>query len=94
MKNQISDESPKHKVEFPADCKVRITKGSFAEFYGTVKSVDYEKNKAKVLLVVFNRETEVDLEIDSLEIIFSFCVKIMQEFRRKDEQSNHYTYIY
>ena len=29
---------------------------------------DYEKNKAKVLLVVFNRETEVDLEIDSLEI--------------------------
>lgn len=68
MKNQISDETPKHKVEFPADCKVRITKGSFAEFYGTVKSVDYEKNKAKVLLVVFNRETEVDLEIDSLEI--------------------------
>lgn len=69
MKSSISDEAPKPKIIFDVDTKVRIKEGSFADFFGTVKNVDYSKNKAKVSINIFNRETEVDLELNVLEHI-------------------------
>lgn len=66
IRDKISKSDVKHKVDFPIDSRVRITSGSFAEFYGIVKSVEYEKNKAKVAVNIFNRETLVDLELDIL----------------------------
>lgn len=67
MKEQISSEAPKPKVSFEDGSKVRITSGSFADFYGVIKNVDYSKNKAKVGINIFNRETEVELELNCLE---------------------------
>lgn len=68
MKASVSNEAPKPKIIFDIDTKVRIKEGSFADFFGTVKSVDYTKNKAKVSINIFNRETEVDLDLTVLEI--------------------------
>lgn len=67
MKAQVNGEVPKPRVMFAENSRVRITSGSFADFYGVLKSVDYEKNKAKVLVSIFNRETEVDLELNLIE---------------------------
>lgn len=67
MKARIGGEAPKHKVTFALESKVRISSGSFEDFFGIVKSVDYEKNKAKVAINVFNRETLVDLDLGSIE---------------------------
>lgn len=67
MKLRVSSDAPKPKVMFEPNTKVRIIDGSFADFNGVVKSVDYEKNKAKVTITVFNRETDVDLELTSIE---------------------------
>ncbi len=67
MKEQISSEAPTPKLVFESGSKVRITEGSFADFYGVIKNVDYSKNKAKVGINIFNRETEVEIEIGSLE---------------------------
>lgn len=67
MKAQISGEAAKPKVMFEPNTNVRITSGSFADFFGVVNSVDYEKNKAKVMINIFNRETEVELELSSIE---------------------------
>lgn len=69
MKAQISDTAPKHKVTFDINTEVRVTTGSFADFNGTVKSIDYEKNKAKVLLTIFGRETEVELPLSDIELL-------------------------
>ncbi len=67
MKAQISSEAPKPKVMFEDGSKVRITSGSFNDFYGVIKSVDYSKNKAKVGINIFNRETEVEIELPAIE---------------------------
>lgn len=68
MKLKVSGEAPKPKIIFDVESKVRITSGSFADFYGIVRSVDYSKNKAKVAINIFNRETEVEIELGDLSI--------------------------
>lgn len=68
MKEKVTTDKPKPKVMFEIGTKVRINSGSFADFYGTIKSVDYEKNKAKVLINIFNRETEIEIEVTVLEV--------------------------
>lgn len=68
MKSQLTAETPKHKIEFNVDARIRIKAGSFADFFGTVKSVDYEKNKAKVLINIFGRETVVELGLNDIEL--------------------------
>lgn len=69
MKAQVSTvDAPKHKVSFEVNAKVRITTGSFADFYGVVQSVDYEKSKAKVAINVFQRDTIVDMDLNGLEL--------------------------
>lgn len=68
MKAQISGEAPKPKIVFDVESRVRITSGSFADFYGIIRNVDYSKNKAKVAINIFNRETEVDIDLSTLEL--------------------------
>lgn len=66
LKKRLSGTAPKPKVIFEIDSNVRITNGSFAEFIGIIKEVDYEKGKAKVEVKIFGRETLVDMELNSL----------------------------
>lgn len=67
MKHRVSGDAPKPKVTFSPNARVRITTGHFAEFEGVLKSIDYEKNKAKVTITIFNRESDVDLELSAIE---------------------------
>jgi transcriptional antiterminator NusG len=41
---------------------VKIVDGPFADFLGTVDSIDEEKGKVKVLVSIFGRETPVELD--------------------------------
>lgn len=68
MKDSVSTDAPKPKIVYALECKVRIKDGSFADFEGVIKFVDYEKNKAKVAVNIFNRETIVDLDLNTIEI--------------------------
>lgn len=67
MKKTIS-EAPKNKVNIEIDSTVKIKEGSFAEFFGVVQSVDYEKNKVTVMLQIFGRETSLTLDISSISV--------------------------
>jgi transcriptional antiterminator NusG len=66
MKARISVDTPKHKVQYEINTSVKIVGGSFDGFQGVIKAVDYERNKAKVEVHIFGRETIVDMELNSL----------------------------
>lgn len=55
-------EAPKYKASFSVDEAVKIIEGPFANFLGTVESIDDEKGKVTVLVSIFGRETPVELD--------------------------------
>lgn len=55
-------EAPKYKASFSVSEAVKIVDGPFADFLGTVDSIDEEKGKIKVLVSIFGRETPVELD--------------------------------
>jgi transcriptional antiterminator NusG len=64
---QMGVETPRFRVAFAKGQSVRVTDGPFAEFVGTVDEVDPERNKVKVLVSIFGRETPVELDLLQVE---------------------------
>ncbi|STZ77236.1 transcription termination/antitermination protein NusG [Bergeriella denitrificans] len=62
-------EKPKPKVEFEVGQQVRVNEGPFADFNGVVDEVNYERNKLRVSVQIFGRETPVELEFGQVEKI-------------------------
>ncbi len=67
--NQVQSgvEKPKPKVMFEVNESVRVTSGPFVDFNGCIEEVNYERNKLKVLVQIFGRETPVELEFNQVE---------------------------
>ncbi|MBD3165445.1 transcription termination/antitermination factor NusG [bacterium] len=57
-------------VPFMVDDKVKIIDGPFKDFQGTIKEINEEKRKLKVLVSIFGRETPV--EVDFLQVSTDF----------------------
>ncbi|MBI1869445.1 transcription termination/antitermination factor NusG [Candidatus Gottesmanbacteria bacterium] len=55
-------EAPKYKASFSVGEAVKIIDGPFADFLGSVESIDEERGKVKVLVSIFGRETPVELD--------------------------------
>ncbi len=64
---QTEQEAPKVKPTFTRGQNVRIIDGPFAEFIGVVDEVHTERNKVKVLVSFFGRETPVELDFLQVE---------------------------
>ena len=64
---QMGVETPRYRVAFTKGQSVRVTDGPFAEFIGTVDEVNPERNKLKVLVSIFGRETPVELDFLQVE---------------------------
>lgn len=45
---------------------VRVISGPFADMFGTVTEVDYDKGKVKLTLSMFNRDMDVELEFSQI----------------------------
>ena len=58
----ITDEKPKFQAPFSVGEVVKIINGPFADFIGTIESIDQEKGKLRVLVSFFERETPVELD--------------------------------
>ena len=58
----IEEEKPKFQATFSPGDVVKITSGPFADFIGTIDSVDQEKGKIRCLVSFFERETPVELD--------------------------------
>jgi transcriptional antiterminator NusG len=48
---------------------VKITDGPLSTFTGTVEEIEPEKNKVRVVVSMFGRETPVELELDQVEVL-------------------------
>ena len=61
----------KHPVEinYVVGDMVRIIDGPLENFSGRVDELDVEKNKVRVTVSMFGRETPVELELDQAELM-------------------------
>lgn len=64
---QMGVESPKPEVDFELKESVKVTEGPFANFIGSIESISAEKQKLKVHVNMFGRETPVELEFNQVE---------------------------
>jgi transcriptional antiterminator NusG len=66
LMTRISQKEPKYKIELRVDEAVRIIDGPFKDHEGRVAEVDEERGKVKVFVLIFGRNTLV--ELDSLQV--------------------------
>ena len=61
----------KHEVVVAYDVgdSVTITDGPLTSFVGIVDALDIDKNKVRVVVYMFGRETPVELELDQVEVV-------------------------
>lgn len=62
IKKFMTVKAPKFKTTFSVGEAVKITDGPFADFLGSIESIDQERGKVKVLVSIFGRETPVELD--------------------------------
>ncbi len=58
---------PKTIINHQINDQVKVIEGPFANFIGTVESVDHEKGKLKVVVSIFGRPTSVNLDVLQIE---------------------------
>jgi len=65
---QLGIEKREIVVGYNVGDSVKITDGPLTSFIGTVEELDVEKNKVRVVVSMFGRETPVELELDQVEV--------------------------
>lgn len=55
-------------VAYGVGDSVKINDGPLTSFIGTVEELDVDKNKVRVVVSMFGRETPVELELDQVEV--------------------------
>ncbi|WLR53330.1 transcription termination/antitermination protein NusG [Bacillus tianshenii] len=56
-------------VDFELKETVKVTEGPFADFTGSIEEIDVDKQKVKVHVSMFGRETPVELDFTQIEKI-------------------------
>ena len=56
-------------VSYQEGDTVRITDGALESFLGVVEEIDLERQKVRVIVSMFGRETPVELDLDQIESI-------------------------
>jgi transcriptional antiterminator NusG len=65
--NRIGESRKAPRVPWQKGDTVRVTEGPFTDFPGKVEEVLADKQKLKVLLTIFGRETPVELDFSQVE---------------------------
>ena len=66
---QLGIEKHEIVVSYSEGDSVRINDGPLPSVIGTVAQIDIEKNKVRVIVSMFGRETPVELELDQVELV-------------------------
>ncbi|WP_353893419.1 transcription termination/antitermination protein NusG [Proteinivorax hydrogeniformans] len=60
-------EAPKVKVDFEVNEQVKVKTGPFAGFEGAIEEINVEKERLKVIVSMFGRDTPIELEFGQVE---------------------------
>lgn len=66
---QLGVEKHEIVVGYDVGDSVKITDGPLTSFIGVVEMLDIDKNKVRVIVSMFGRETPVELELDQVETV-------------------------
>ena len=66
---QLGVEKHEIVVGYDVGDSVKITDGPLTSFIGVVDMLDIDKNKVRVIVSMFGRETPVELELDQVETV-------------------------
>ncbi len=66
---QLGVEKHEIVVGYDVGDSVKIADGPLTSFIGVVEALDIDKNKVRVIVSMFGRETPVELELDQVETI-------------------------
>ena len=66
-KMDAGSEAPRPRVEFEVGGSVRIKNGPFTDFNGIIEEVNYDKNRLRVMVSIFGRDTPVELAFNEVE---------------------------
>ena len=66
---QLGVEKHEIVVSYDVGDSVKITDGPLTSFIGVVEALDIDKNKVRVIVSMFGRETPVELELDQVETV-------------------------
>ena len=64
---QMGIEEPKAKLDISKNQSVKVSSGPFENFVGKVMEVNHDRQKLKVLISMFGRETPIELGFDQIE---------------------------
>jgi transcriptional antiterminator NusG len=64
---QMGVEETRPKIDFELKEAVRIVEGPFANFVGSIEEIHPDKQKLKVLVSMFGRETPLELDFSQVE---------------------------
>lgn len=67
LKQMGMKEKKKADIDFELKDAVTVKEGPFADFVGTIEEIEAEKEKVKVHINMFGRETPVELDFDQIE---------------------------
>jgi len=67
IERRVGDQEAKYKSDFQNGDLVVIVAGPFKNYEGTVDSVDVNKGKLTVLVLIFDRETPVELDFTQVK---------------------------
>jgi len=65
--DSVEGNAPTPVVKFERGEVVRVTSGPFTEFTGKIEEVNADKEKLKVLISIFGRDTPVELDFQQVE---------------------------
>jgi transcription termination/antitermination protein NusG len=69
IKKYMEVEQPSYQTSFSTGEAVKITEGAFKDFIGSIKEIDNEKGKVKVLISFLGREAPVELDFSQVNKI-------------------------
>lgn len=64
---QMGMEETKKKIDIDKGQSVKVISGPFEDFVGTVVEINQDRQKLKVLISMFGRETPIELEFNQIE---------------------------
>jgi transcriptional antiterminator NusG len=64
---RMESEEPVLETSYKVNDTVKVLAGPFAEAIGKVKDIDAEKRKVKIMISLFGRDTQVELDFDQVE---------------------------